>query len=126
MVCGNEFHGATDVYSKVEFTFEEIDEGETEMVLKHTGTVQTRLSLSLWGSLCCLQPLCIASLVCVFDTLFSPSPLHLATPTHTPGIPSTDKHGNQCTETTRRGWQDRIFRGIKQFLGYGMEVEEVK
>ena len=120
MVCGN-VHGATDVYSKVEFTFEEIDEGETEMVLKHTGTVQTRRSLSgvrfadfAWHHLCVCLTLSLPR-----STWPHPHP-------HKPGIPSTDKHGNQCTETTRRGWQDRIFRGIKQFLGYGMEVEEVE
>lgn len=39
------------------------------------------------------------------------------------GIPSEDGHGNRgVVKTTRDGWKSRIFMGIKQMLGYGLEI----
>ena len=44
-------------------------------------------------------------------------------PTCVAGIPAEDAHGNRgVVKTTRDGWKSRIFMGIKQMLGYGLEI----
>lgn len=41
------------------------------------------------------------------------------------GIPKVDAHGNQhVDEAAINGWEQRVFLGIKRFMGFGMERDE--
>jgi len=41
----------------------------------------------------------------------------------TAGIPLEDGFGNRSVlKTTQEGWKARIFMGIKQMLGYGLDI----